>query len=715
MRTALTLVTAFGFFQTVLSRGSNDWSRPCFDGECAWDMPDHTGHSGSLKIWGPRTAISDLTPSSGWVVLDCDPHQFDQVIRLTCVSDGAEGHGCAHLFENGAEHTIVRLPESCSPAPFARVNKVWVAEDQVIPSEHSHKISRRDGVQPQILAVDIDYEWNKVDVAKVGKVKFALLAYTAPGVHTDFEAHDGLLDRHNQGAEFVENALQGLAILFLGPSIVVHVVGLVFRDETQAAEAAAGDIFSYDKGEKEFVVDFGAISGKTGLNQKHVLFSHSLANCTSDTGVNATLEWTPKFEGKLKVGIAGAGELGGSSIFSTFQGYAKLDATLAAELKLHVTLKGKLTTGKINLIPEVPIPPFTFTIPKVITLGTHFALFAEGTLEMGWSIGAQTSIGWEVKGAELLFPWGDSAKEGGLKWKESDIVLKAWPTIMSVSAKASASLSGELRLGMTLFSDSGPSTNVKIGTSVTASAGLEAVMQGYVSTSIAKNFGALTNNLGHDQLGGCSKIEGGLDVYIGADLPFLSFWTDPNWKRSLWNPTYSLYKNCWGIKADRSDDVEEPFSKSNAGSLGSSPKGSSKGSKSTTNKKATASSAGKSKGSSAKSSVKAPSTAKKGTSKTSAKTTSSEKKATTAGKSASKPSKKKKAKRFGYKPDVSPRSSLEFDALPTLQLDCPDSKSGTVVVQGLVDKLREKGQVTSSLLPGSLLTDPVFAYTALSY
>lgn len=36
----------------VLSLGkpANDWSKPCFHGECAYDMPEHTGHSGALKI-----------------------------------------------------------------------------------------------------------------------------------------------------------------------------------------------------------------------------------------------------------------------------------------------------------------------------------------------------------------------------------------------------------------------------------------------------------------------------------------------------------------------------------------------------------------------------------------------------------------------------------------------------------------------------------------
>ncbi|KAG5221780.1 hypothetical protein IMY05_C4255000100 [Salix suchowensis] len=65
-------------------------------GECAYDMPEHTGHSGALKIvsldisrrnelltqlplqFGSPRAITDVTPAAGWVILDCDPHSLDQ-------------------------------------------------------------------------------------------------------------------------------------------------------------------------------------------------------------------------------------------------------------------------------------------------------------------------------------------------------------------------------------------------------------------------------------------------------------------------------------------------------------------------------------------------------------------------------------------------------------------------------------------------------------
>lgn len=34
----------------VAGLGHNNWDKPCFDGECAYDIPDHKGQSGTIKL-----------------------------------------------------------------------------------------------------------------------------------------------------------------------------------------------------------------------------------------------------------------------------------------------------------------------------------------------------------------------------------------------------------------------------------------------------------------------------------------------------------------------------------------------------------------------------------------------------------------------------------------------------------------------------------------
>ncbi|KAJ8482939.1 hypothetical protein ONZ45_g14772 [Pleurotus djamor] len=101
----------------VAGIGHNSWDKPCFNGECAYDLPDHKAQSGTVKLFAKSPyAIADITPAAGWVVLDCDPNALEQEIRLVCKSDDAEGAGCNHFFDggHGPVDKYVRLPESVS-------------------------------------------------------------------------------------------------------------------------------------------------------------------------------------------------------------------------------------------------------------------------------------------------------------------------------------------------------------------------------------------------------------------------------------------------------------------------------------------------------------------------------------------------------------------------------------------------------------------------
>ena len=67
---------------------------------------------GSLVVQnGSSTAISDLTVSAGWTVVECGDSDASQDIRVACHDPSK---GCNHLYLNGAEHTVVRLPEEVS-------------------------------------------------------------------------------------------------------------------------------------------------------------------------------------------------------------------------------------------------------------------------------------------------------------------------------------------------------------------------------------------------------------------------------------------------------------------------------------------------------------------------------------------------------------------------------------------------------------------------
>lgn len=59
---------------------------------------------------GSNSSISDLTTAGGWTILDCNSTSADQEIRLVCHDPSK----CNHLYLNGAENTVVRLPDGVS-------------------------------------------------------------------------------------------------------------------------------------------------------------------------------------------------------------------------------------------------------------------------------------------------------------------------------------------------------------------------------------------------------------------------------------------------------------------------------------------------------------------------------------------------------------------------------------------------------------------------
>ncbi|KAH9016407.1 hypothetical protein EDB83DRAFT_231325 [Lactarius deliciosus] len=81
-------------------------------------------HLPARTQWGPATAISDITPATGWrIITRCDPAATEQEVQLECVDGNPD---CDHVFQGaGAVDTIVRLPDDCGPMPFARVTRYW--------------------------------------------------------------------------------------------------------------------------------------------------------------------------------------------------------------------------------------------------------------------------------------------------------------------------------------------------------------------------------------------------------------------------------------------------------------------------------------------------------------------------------------------------------------------------------------------------------------
>lgn len=70
-------------------------------------------------------------------------------------------NGCDDLFLGGAQNTIVRLPDDCAAAPFARVVSTQDAENQSVPDVVMSELSKRN-LQPKVFSLAFDYNFGDI-------------------------------------------------------------------------------------------------------------------------------------------------------------------------------------------------------------------------------------------------------------------------------------------------------------------------------------------------------------------------------------------------------------------------------------------------------------------------------------------------------------------------------------------------------------------------
>ncbi|KAL0948744.1 hypothetical protein HGRIS_008877 [Hohenbuehelia grisea] len=173
-------LVAFLALSLLLStvRAANDWSTPCFNHTCTYHLPKDGPGRGTLKLWGPPGTISDITPSAGWEIIDCDPSKLDQEIRIVCRDD----ESCEHLHSHGGpEGKIVRLPESCGKMAFARIKRSWVHDNQRIPRHIARSLGKRS---PVVLGKSITHEIADADTQNIMFEAIGTTAQAEKGVYS---------------------------------------------------------------------------------------------------------------------------------------------------------------------------------------------------------------------------------------------------------------------------------------------------------------------------------------------------------------------------------------------------------------------------------------------------------------------------------------------------------------------------------------------------
>ncbi|KAF8073317.1 hypothetical protein FPV67DRAFT_1409522 [Lyophyllum atratum] len=483
----------------------NDWSKPCFQGECFYDLPASNGQaSGSLKIWGSPDAITDITSAAGWTILGCSPNALAQDIRLICHSEDPQGAGCAHLYQNvGAVGKIVRLPENCGKSAFARISKAWVPKDQSVPKDVAHSLIRRQGVQPKVQALALDTNFAAVDPAVNGDVSIAIQGSTVPGAEGNLTVTPPSSRRRRSTHDR--------------------------RGFISFIKDAFDRFNSFDKSTTQTLPP-------VEVAKNFPIFSKSIS-CAGPPAFDASIKADVDTNARavITLGVAAAGTIVPPKL-SDFGLFAGMDASLEGTLGLKGNVAATADSGQITFF-EVGIPGLDF--PGVLSIGPTFKILGQATATLDVDVDMKVDLSYDVQGAKLFFPPSANHPSGGSFSPETaPLKLSVSPSVAS-KAVIAAHLIPRLDVGVsalggaaeaTVFLDLDTSASVTMTLNAGASAGV----------AVESNTGDVTKSASAS-VDGCISANTALNVNAGAEGSFFGLF-DSSIKVPLFGKDFELFK-----------------------------------------------------------------------------------------------------------------------------------------------------------------------------
>ncbi|KAF8502608.1 hypothetical protein F5888DRAFT_1607712 [Russula emetica] len=390
----LTLLLAAG--QRALA--VNDWSVPCTQGKCSWDLPVESNSSGSVNIWGPVSAISDITPAAGWQIMTkCNPTSSKQDIQLMCKDNNPD---CNHLFQdNGAVNTIVRLPESCGPMPFARV-----AQYQVL---QSNLATRGNGSEAPVHQLTLDTDFAAASPSQGGEVHFSV---------------QGQNVRDNSGAVNRRSQRRSRSL--------ARSQNHVYRQVLQGSDS--------DLSIPTFNRTLSGNPDPIGFSGQRNLFSDGSGSININTNLQASVGISTVAMGKIVPPTV-------TQFGITFV----LDGNADAKLSVSGDLSGKVSSGNIPLF-QAGFPGFS--IPNILDIGPQFTLVGLIDANFGLAnVNAAVEVNYDLGGASFTFPAQGGSNTNGITSSSKQVTFNA-SFNSGATLNASAHLIPQVSLGINALS-----------------------------------------------------------------------------------------------------------------------------------------------------------------------------------------------------------------------------------------------------------------------
>ncbi|KAF4602956.1 hypothetical protein EYR38_003360 [Pleurotus pulmonarius] len=535
------------FFLFTLAQAANDWSKPCFEGQCEYDLPSWSPSSGTVKI--------------------------------------------------------------CGRGPFAYISKAWTPEDWSISSDVRSRIVRRDGQALLIRALRINTDLGSIQTTGDEPVSFTLYGTNMPGMDLSDIDNDRRRDlRHpfnGLNAKFHRHFNKHGSIKL--NSIKFDKKTNLFNQSTECPPPVKATVSVDINTEATVSVTIGIVASGTMIPPKLVNFE-SMFGVTAD--LSGRLDLSAELSGVLDSGkinlltlpIDGLDFPGLFSVGPSFQVDAEAKATLDVVTDLSIGLNYRIQGGHFEFPPNANLPKRDFLLPQdtPLRLSASPSVKATGSIEA--HIIPRLNLGVSVfdgaAGANVFLEFDTSAKAALSVNAAAEVAtaLLAAPTSTASPARqnvarqatasplnASQGPTGSVPASIESSAlaqpsiTEGPSTTIStIGSTSSTSTftSVPAVSESSSSLSSSSlsifttidpgvNVPSTTSEVSSSDpvstsqvdsgastsVGGCFDISAGFDVNIGADASFAKFF-NANTTTTVLTKQFHLFKKCFGEQAN---------------------------------------------------------------------------------------------------------------------------------------------------------------------
>ncbi|KAJ7612656.1 hypothetical protein FB45DRAFT_843208 [Roridomyces roridus] len=583
------------FFLAV--NAANDWNVACTTGSCSWDLPANATSSGTLKIWGSNTAISDVTPAANWQILGCDSNALSQNIRLVCMNDPSDPDSqCSHLYDNtGAVNKIIRLPEGCGAGPFARVAAWGTSDNQDIPASLKARLVRRSGNPAVVHTLKMDTNFDAVDHSKNGAVNIAIQGANVPGAPTTINipktrrglnaptarsfgsivsgALRSLKDGIDNAASSVKNAAEDVGDDIADAAgkaesavenVATKAATAVKNVATEAATAVKNAATKVATAVKDAATEVAAGVAEAADNNVDVNKTFDLPPLTFDQSKNLitqsiacgpvsaalSADIDANANAQVTVTVAGAGTLVPPKLTS-FGVVAGLSGSAAGTLTVKADVTGHIDSGDISLF-NAGIPGFD--IPGIITVGPTFQVNAKVVGDVNIPLDMTVGINLNLNNAQLAFPPNvtDPTDSSAFSLGDTPITFSATPNV-AATGTITVHLIPSVNLGVSALGKTADATislaldtNAALSMNLDASGSATKAVEPDPNAEDAAVTSAPADLSG--SVGGCLNLNGGVAVAANADADFFGLF-DKSTSKTLFSKDFKIFQKCFGYQA----------------------------------------------------------------------------------------------------------------------------------------------------------------------